>query len=129
MKKYRYILQSELPRTASGEEVDAILAALEQRRYKIYGKAQSYVAGPWNMTVAAFVEAIRAHLETGYRIFHKPVQDRPPDTLLFSANIGLHPDSEDEDEDVYVEIRLKNQMLVILCDAHNHDNWKPRLPK
>ena len=129
MNKCRYIPESELPTTASDEEIDAILAALEARSYKIYGTAQRYVVGPWKMTTAAFVEAIQAHLENGYRIFHKSVQDPVPDTLLFSANVGLVPDNEDEDEDVYVEIRLKNDTLVILCNAHNHDKWKPRLPK
>lgn len=129
MKSCRYIPESDLPKTASDEEIDAILAALEQRHYKIYGKAHSYVVGPWKMTTVAFVEAIQAHLEASYRLFHKPVQNPPPATLLFSANIGLDPDSDDEAEDVYVEIRLRNQVLVILCNAHNHDNWKPRLPK
>ena len=37
--------------------------------------------------------------------------------------------SDDEDLDVYVEIRLKNQTVVILYDAHNHLKWQPRLPK
>jgi hypothetical protein len=125
----QYIPESYLPRNASDEEIDSILAALEKRHYKIYGKAQSYVVGAWKMTTAAFVEAIQAHLEAGYRLFHKTVQDPLFDTLLFSANVGLDPDSDDEDEDVYVEIRLKNKTLVILCNAHNHDNWKPRFPK
>ena len=129
MKKCRYIPESDLPETASNEEIDAILAALKQRRYKIYGRAQSYVVGPWKMTVTAFVNAIQAHLEAGYRIFYKPVEDPPPETLLYSANVGLDPDSDDEDKEVYVEIRLKCETLVILCNAHNHDNWKPRLPK
>jgi hypothetical protein len=129
MKKCRYIPESDLSKTATDEEIDSILAALEERRFKIYGKAQSYVVGPWKMTTAAFVEAVQAHLENGNRIFHKPVQAPPPDTLFFSANVSLDPDTDDEDEDVYVEIRLKNGTLVILCDAHNHWDWEPRLPK
>ena len=129
MKKCRYIPTADLQKSATDEEIDAILAALEQRRYKLLGRAQNYVVGVWGMTAGSFIVAIQVHLEAGYRIFHKPVQNPPPATLLFSANIGLDPDSDDEDEDVYVEIRLENKTVVILCNAHNHDNWKPRLPK
>ena len=129
MNKCRYIPECELPRNATDGQVDAILAALDQRRYKLVGKAQRQVVGPWGMTAASFIEAIRAHLEEGNRIFQKTVQNPPPDTLLFSGNIRLDPDSNDEDDDVYVEIRLTNRTVVILCDAHGHYKWQPRLPK
>lgn len=129
MRKCRYIPQSELPKIATDEEINAILAALAQRRYILLHTALRYVVGPWRMTSDSFITTIRFHLESGYRIFQKTVPNPPQNTVLFSANIGLDPDSDEEDEDVYVEIRLKNHAVVIICDAHNHDSWKPRLPK
>ena len=125
----RYIQESDLTAAASAEDVAIILAALETRNYKLRGLADRYVAGVWRMTAASFIGAIRAHLEAGCRIFDKPIQNPPPDTLFFHGNIGLDPDDDDEDLDVYVEIRLENQKVVILCDAHNHPRTQPRLPK
>ena len=81
------------------------------------------------MTALAFIAAIRAHLNAGRRLFCKHVQSPPPNTLFFSANVGRDPDSDDEETDIYVEIRLKANTVVILCDAHNHRRAEPRLPK
>lgn len=127
--KCRYIPKAELPQTATDEEITTILDALSEGRYRIVSTALRYVVKPWAMTIASFVDAIQAHLESGCRIFRKTVQNPPENTLLFSANIGLDPDSDDEDEDVYVEIRLRNYEIVIICDAHNHTRGQPRLPK
>ncbi len=129
MQKCRYIPESDLPKTATDEEIDAILAALGQRRYQLIGSAARYVTGPWDMTARAFIAAIQAHLNAGCRLFYKHVQSPPPNTLLFSANVGRDPDSNDEEKDVYVEIRLKHHTVAILCNAHNHPRSEPRLPK
>ncbi len=93
------------------------------------GKAARVVEGVWGMRIPQFIGAIEAHLHAGFRLFRKHVSNPPPETIFFSANIGLDPDSDDEDDDVYVEIRLTGRVVVIVCDAHNHWNWQPRLPK
>ncbi|MDR3405900.1 MAG: hypothetical protein P4L99_25670 [Chthoniobacter sp.] len=125
----RYIPESDLPATATDAEVQAILDALKARRYKLHNKAERYVVGPWKMKAPAFVDAIIAHLEDGCRIFHKPISNPPSNTLFFSANVCRDPEFNDEEDDIYVEIRFENNAVVILCDAHNHYDWQPRLPK
>lgn len=128
MKTRRYFPESGLPRAASTAQIETILAALEGRNYKLYGNAQIFVVRECEMTTASFIEAIKAHLKAGYRIFQKLVTNPPKNTLLYHANVGLYPDFDNEDDDVYVEIRLENQTVVILCNAHEHDPG-PRYPK
>lgn len=124
----RYIPTHDLPAEASPEQIDAIVIAIEKRNYKIVGTAKNYVVGPWEMTTASFAAAILGHIKNGYRIFQKPIQTKLPDTLFFDANVGRDPEFDDE-EDVYVEIRLSAGTMVIICDAHNHHKGKLRLRK
>ncbi|MDD5261253.1 MAG: hypothetical protein PHD76_05320 [Methylacidiphilales bacterium] len=91
-------------------------------------QASRYLAGPWEMTHAGFIGAISDHLSKGYRVFEKPIKSPPPNQQFYQANVRLDPASENEDDDVYVEIRLENNRVVIICDAHNHTTGT-RLPK
>lgn len=125
----RYVSTQELPAEASLEHIDAIVIAIESRNYRIVGTAKRYVVNAWEMKTSVFAAAIQEHIESGCRVFQKTIQPKPEDTLFFQANVRRDPESEDEEEDVYVEIRLKEGTMVIICDAHNHYRGKPRLPK
>ena len=129
MRKYRYVHPDSLPSSATEQEVGTILTALKNKQFKLTGKADRYVRLVWKMDSTAFVNAIQCHLEKGHRLFKKFVEIPSENTLLFDANVGLDPDSDEEDDDVYVEIRMYNKQLIILCNAHTHEHGKPRLPK
>lgn len=127
--KYQYIPTSELTE-ADTESVALILKALkgvDGSDYRIMGQALRYVVGPWKMTTRGFASAIYHHLENEKKLFEKWVEMKPVSQEIFHGNIGLDPDSEDEDDDVYVEIRLENKRAVIIVDAHSHG--PRRLPK
>jgi hypothetical protein len=119
----------QLPAAANDDEIKSILECIGADRILVLGQAQRYVFQIWQIGIPKFVDAVRAHLIAGYRIFRKIGCQAPPGQQFFSANIRLDPDSNSEDEDVYVEIRLIGRTKVLVCDAHYHFNWQPRLPK
>ncbi len=130
MKKCRYIPEADLPMAASAEQVQRILNAIRFSKYKIVGGALRQVVA-WQTTTEGLTKAIAGHLQAGYRIFSKSVEDPPVGVLFFSANIRLDPESDEEEDDVYVEIRLRTERLeVVICDAHNHNPpGRARYPK
>ena len=130
MKKCRYIPENQLPPEASHDHVQTIIDSIASGDILVFGTAKRMVEHAWGLRVPDFVESVCAHLEAGHRLFRKPINDPPPNLLFFHANVGLYPDSTDEYDDVYVEIRLRDGLVVIICDSHTHlDGIGPRLPK
>lgn len=129
MRKCRYIPKNELPPVAGIKEIRTILDAINNGQIRVQGLALRYAESAWGLGVSRFVDAIRIHLENDCKIFCKKVIPPRSDTKLFSANVRLDPESEDEEDDVYVEIRIFSNWSVMVCDAHNHCPWQPRLPR
>ncbi len=92
------------------------------------GLASRYVAGSWKINNEAFVHMILAHLAADYCLFEKVIENPPPKQEFFHGNIRRDPNSENEDDDVYVELRLQNNYMIIIADAHIHTSDR-RLPK
>lgn len=129
MNKCRYIPISSLSSLkASDEHIQSLLNAIHSRQIKITGSAARRLEDLWRMRIPAFIYAIQSHLETGKSVYQKRVPDPPKNQKLFHANVRLDPTSLDEDDDVYVEIRLCDGIFVLVCDSHPHFD-SPRLPK
>jgi len=103
-----------------------MLTALKTNNFRIMGIAHRYIVGPWSMTAKAFIAAVIDHFDDGHRIFQKSVTP-PANCHLFHANVRLDSDSDDEQDDVYVELRLTANGCVHFRNAHTHID--PRLPK
>lgn len=84
----------------------------------------------WGISPAKLIEAIRVHLERGYRLYHKNVSNPLEGFTFFDANVALFPDSNDEDDDVYVEFRVSNRRIYVeVRVAHDHPTSGRRYPK
>ncbi len=82
----------------------------------------------WQVRSSVFTDSIKSHLASGCCLFQKSVVDPPAGFHIFDANIGLYPDTNDEDDDVYVELRLsKDRIYAYSCNCHPHVGL--RLPK
>jgi hypothetical protein len=92
------------------------------------------LTGVWHISPDAFVDAIRDHLNSGGRVFRK--KERGGNRLLpnkVDASVWIREPDEDDDYDdgtVYVEFTITETEVVLICDAHNHENRgrDPRLP-
>lgn len=97
------------------------------------GVALRYLTGVWRMTPDCFLDAIRSHLHDGCRLFRKFANDGTgllPDRVEGSVWIR-EPDNEDDYDDgtVYVELIIRGDQIVLIFDAHEHEEGKPRLPQ
>ena len=125
----RYKSRDQLPPRASPEHVQAILNAINSRQFRVIDVASRCAEDTWHIRIPVFVDAIRAHLVSGYLLYLKQVLNPPDHYILFEANVRLDPSSLDEADDVYVEIRLsKHGVYAYTGNAHPHFDT-PRLPK
>lgn len=129
MSECRYKPNSQLQPLATPEQIRCILNAIRRDDVEVTGKALRYVKDVWRVNVSQFVAAVQAHLAVERRVYQKYVDRPPPGIILLDANIGLFPGSDDEEEDVYVEIRIQGAAVVFICNAHNHERGISRLPK
>jgi hypothetical protein len=126
VKKCRYIPESDLPPLADPETVGVILAAFRDGRVQVRGGALGWLTGVWNMSVDAFVEAILNHLETDGRIFQK--FEKVGSRILrnkYQASVWIREPEDDDDYDdgtVYVELILRNDEVILICNTHEHEN-------
>lgn len=114
---------------ATAAHVTTILQAISIRQIQILGVAERMCGICWRISILAFTEAIRRHCNNGSAVYLKPVENPPIEWVLLQANVRLYPDSDDEDDDVYVEIRIHNRRVFVqVIDAHPHLSG-PRLPR
>jgi hypothetical protein len=86
------------------------------------------------MSPDAFIEAILEHLVNGGRVFRK--YEQAGARLLpnkFQASVWIRDPDDDNDYDdgtVYVELVVMEGDVILICDAHEHENSgrNPRLP-
>ena len=89
-------------------------------------RALNYLTGCWHMSPDTFVAAILDHLETGGRVFRKFEQTGA--RLLpnkFQASVWIREPDDDDDYDdgtVYVEIILTETEVILICNAHEHED-------
>jgi len=119
---------------ASLEQTDVLLDAFHEGRVKVLGRALHWLTGRWNMSPDAFIEAIIEHLESGGRVFRKHEQAGArllPNNLQASVWIRDPDDDNDYDDGtVYVELVVIEADVILIGDAHEHENGgrNPRLP-
>jgi hypothetical protein len=125
MEKCQYILGRDLPPSASAEERSQVENACNQRSFVVFGRsAKSWLA---DSSVPEYVlrGAIIRHIKAGKQVFHKYKDDGSGQLIDrdVQANISLS-----EDHDIYVEIALEDDVMIILY-AHEHTPGKLRLPQ
>jgi hypothetical protein len=124
MTKCQYKLLSELGPLATEDEIARIKSACECDRARLGQRSRSYVTR-WRIHESQLRGAVVAHVEAGWRIFHKFIQDGTRRVLPcnLEANISLS-----EDHDIYVEfILMEGEMIII--NAHDHSPDIRRLPQ
>lgn len=86
-----------------------------------------WLTGCFKITSASFVQAIREHLETDGRVFCK--RERNSGRLLpnkLQASVWIREPDDDNDYDdgtVYVEFILTPAGVVLIYDAHAHEDY------
>ena len=132
MKKVRYRPAETLGPVATTAQIQVLRQALQAGQVSIERTANRYLTRVWHMSTDQFLDAVRSHLHEGCRFFQKckkGTSELLPNKL--EASIWIREPDEDDDHDdgtVYVEFILRNQDVVIIFDAHEHEAGIQRLP-
>jgi hypothetical protein len=125
MEKCQYILERDLPSSASAEELARITTACSQRATVQLGRSAKESLASWSIPEYTLRGAIIRHIKDGKKVFHK-IKDYRTGELIeddVQANVTLS-----DGFDVYVEIWLENDILIVIY-AHDHNPGQPRLPQ
>lgn len=132
MKKVRYRTERSLGPLATPEQLVIVNEAFQAGRVRIDGKANRHLNGVWFMSPDQFVDAIRSHLRMGCRLFRKFEKGTSvllPNALEASIWIRVPDDDDDYDDGtVYVELIIRRDEVILIFDAHEHEEGKLRLP-
>jgi hypothetical protein len=129
MGKCRYILEDQLPPPATEDQMRIVNQAINSGKVKVLGKAVRFATYVWKISLEGVGTALKDHVQSGCRIFRK--YENNSNRLLpnkLQANVNLDGESDD-DRDVYMEIILTETEILLISNAHNHDQGQPRLPK
>jgi len=107
-----------LPALADAEDVEHVRRICSEGRAFVSRKrdrqTERYLNQVWGVPVARLAQAVSEHIELKQKVFVKFNQSGHRLQGLMEANVTLA-----EDLDVYVEIELKGDRVVVLA-AHSH---------
>jgi hypothetical protein len=125
MEKCQYILERNLPSLASADELAHIATACRDSFTVRYGRSAKQAMANWSVPEEEIRKAIIRHVETGKKVFRKfklgSKTEFIPDDV--QANVSLS-----DDHDIYVEIWLEQETLIVIY-SHDHNPGMPRLPQ
>jgi hypothetical protein len=125
MQKCQYIRESDLPPSATAEEIAHIKGACEQRSMVELGYSAKRSIAVWQIHEVQLRGAIIRHIAAGRRIFHKYRDDGSghllPNHAQANVTLSCGPD-------IYVEAVLKEDAMIVIY-AHDHAAGKLRLPQ
>jgi hypothetical protein len=133
VKKCRYLSSDSFGPLAKTEQREILVAACNEGRIQLGGKAMRHLTYVWNMQPDVFVQAALDHLNAGCLVVQK--REKNSDKLLLNkleASVWIRePDEDDayDDGTVYVEFIIRNNSVVLIFDSHEHDRDIRRLPR
>ena len=109
---------SGVPPLASAEEVEHVRRVCSEGRAfvsrRANGQTERYLTQVWRVPVVRLAAAVAEHIELKRKVFRKLDESGQRIAGKMDANVTLA-----EDRDVYVEIELRGDEVVILA-AHSH---------
>ena len=125
MEKCQYILERDLPSSATADEIARVEKACSQRATAELGRSAKASIATWSIPEYALRGDIIRHIKAGKRVFHKYKDNRTgeliPDDV--QANVTLSAGF-----DIYVEVWLVDDTMIVVY-AHDHRPDEPRLPQ
>jgi hypothetical protein len=125
MEKCQYILECNLPPSATADEIVRVERACNQRSTTELGRSAKESIAKWSIPEYALRGDIIRHIKAGKKIFRK-YKDKRSNELIpddVQANVTLSAGF-----DIYVEIWLVDDTMIVVY-AHDHRAGEPRLPQ